>query len=325
MKQVEMHVDELERLSQDIRDAGEPLEPDYSRWERAERMLEYPKVLLSSSPEALRAALAPYASTATVEAEYGDVVVEGSLDTLAHHGPRAKNPAPCLRENRELGVECVGVSHLDLDALGGVLAILGRKPEAEGFWKLAAYVDTHGPHRLGEAGAEPVDVARLHAFWAWSEMHRVFPPRDGGVLDVTDRVEEAKRALVAILDGDQSFLRAGEEFARREEELNSSSFVQVVGEVIVRVSPAFVNHLYATPDGRICRGVVSFNATRGEITASLAEPVPGVSCRKLVQELWGPRAGGHDGIAGSPRGERRSLEDLQAAAERLASLVEAAG
>jgi hypothetical protein len=100
--------------------------------------------------------------------------------------------------------------------------------------------------------------------------------------------------------------------------------VQVVGDVVVRVSSTFVNHLYATPDGRICRGVTAFNTTRGEITVSLAEPVSGVSCRKLVQELWGPLAGGHDGIAGSPRGERRSLADLQAAAERFAEMIRSA-
>lgn len=32
---------------------------------------------------------------ATVEAEYGDDVVEGEILTLAHHGSRSNNPAPC--------------------------------------------------------------------------------------------------------------------------------------------------------------------------------------------------------------------------------------
>ena len=32
---------------------------------------------------------------ATVEAEYGNNVVEGTKVTLAHHGPRSNNPAPC--------------------------------------------------------------------------------------------------------------------------------------------------------------------------------------------------------------------------------------
>lgn len=32
---------------------------------------------------------------ATVEAEYGDECLEGTMATLAHHGPRANNPAPC--------------------------------------------------------------------------------------------------------------------------------------------------------------------------------------------------------------------------------------
>jgi hypothetical protein len=89
-----------------------------------------------------------------------------------------------------------------LDALGGCLALLGRKPEADAFWALAAHVDVRGPHRLGEAGASEGDLARLHAFWAWSAENRVFPPRDGTVADITEAVEAAGEALGRILGGD---------------------------------------------------------------------------------------------------------------------------
>ena len=43
-------------------------------------------------------------AAATVEAEYGDICVEGKDVTLAHHGPRSGNPAPC---NTEVGALCV--------------------------------------------------------------------------------------------------------------------------------------------------------------------------------------------------------------------------
>ena len=35
-----------------------------------------------------------------------------------------------------------------------------------------------------------------------------------------------------------------------------------------------------------------------------------ISARAFVQSLWGPDAGGHDGIAGSPRGWKLSEEEI---------------
>ena len=75
---------------------------------------------------------------ATVEAEYGDRVIEGWRITLAHHtAAYAHCPAPCNNgearklENGEAQIVC---SHLDLDTLGGCLALMGEKPEDAAFW-----------------------------------------------------------------------------------------------------------------------------------------------------------------------------------------------
>lgn len=53
----------------------------------------------------------------------------------------------------------------------------------------------------------------------------------------------------------------------------------------------------------------------------VAAPVPGVSCSELVQELWGPEAGGRDTIAGSPRGRAMTLADANKAVIRLQALL----
>ena len=42
-----------------------------------------------------------------------------------------------------------------------------------------------------------------------------------------------------------------------------------------------------------------------------------VSAKELVQELWGNEAGGHPGIAGSPRGKEMTEKDMK----QLAKLV----
>ena len=115
------------------------------------------KILISANPEALKKELDNFSKTVTVEAEYGSVVVEGTELTLAHHGDRSGNPAPCLHEGK-VDCDAIGLSHVDLDAMGGVLAVCGRKPVAPSFWELAAFVDVNGPHKLPESGASEEDL-----------------------------------------------------------------------------------------------------------------------------------------------------------------------
>ena len=58
------------------------------------------RFVLSSDPRKLAAAIANQPS-ATVEAEYGDALVEGSVLTMAHHGPRTgQKAAPSLASSR---------------------------------------------------------------------------------------------------------------------------------------------------------------------------------------------------------------------------------
>jgi hypothetical protein len=280
------------------------------------------KFIVSNNAANLAAALAAFKWTATVEAEFGDVCVPGSALTLAHHGSRAANPAPCAAPNGcGDGIEAVGLSHLDLDALGGCLALLGRKPEADAFWALAEFVDTRGPHRLTEAGASEEDLARLHAFWAWSADHRVFPPRDGSALDITEAVEAAGEALGRILGGDADLLAAGTAFKAAGEALSAASLVEIVGGVLLRQHSGFVNHLYTTPAGEVAKAVVGFNPATGAVTVSFADAPPAGGAVKVVQELWGPLAGGHAGIAGSPRGEPLTLDDAHKAVEAVLAVL----
>jgi hypothetical protein len=256
----------------------------------------------------------------TVEAEFGDEVVEGLRYTLAHHGPRAANPCPCLEDNHTSHVPgIIGISHVDLDTLGGILAILGIKPEDPDFWAAAAQVDIRGVHHLSEITTDERVVEALNAYWAFSETHRVFAPRDGRVLDVTAEINEHAEALAAILGGDEALTGAGRWWAATKEELAKDSFVEVVGGVVLRKSESFVNHLY---DGN--QAVVAYNTTSMAITVSLADPIPGISCRALVQKLWGPEAGGHDGIAGSPRGREMAWSQAVEAVRVLADALYAA-
>lgn len=261
-------------------------------------------------------------ASATVEAEYGSTLVEGSVLTMAHHGARAGQPAPCSYPNGcAKGVEFVGLSHVDLDSLGGCAAILGLKPENDSFWDLAEFVDLNGPHKLAESGASEKDVLRLYAFWAWSKENRVFPPRDGSVADVTNEVIAGIEAITKILSDDSDMIYDGEKFRREEEALNKASFEEFLEGVIVRSHDQFTNHLYNTPDGQAAKAVVAFNGSFDSITVSFADAPNGISACEIVQKLWGKEAGGHKGIAGSPRGQAMDMDDLEECAQAVAEAL----
>jgi len=251
---------------------------------------------------------------ATVEAEYGSVLVEGKLLTLAHHGERAHNPAPCVATVEPNQVETIGLSHFDLDTLGGVMVVTKHPaayPNHAGFWELAAFVDVNGAHRLCQAEASEEDIRALQAFWAWSTSNRYFPPRDGTAVDCTEFLQKATEVITAILDGDESLLTAGDANAVKQAELEVQSFLRWHGNVLVREADAFVNHLYEH-EGHVAQAVIAFNTKTKAITVSAENPSVPLNCCALVQELWGPEAGGHKGIAGSPRNVEMTEADFEA-------------
>jgi hypothetical protein len=272
--------------------------------------------------------IAPSASLAStvaahvsVEAEYGSVVARGSEYTAAHHQPTGEfagthvggsQPAPCNNPTIPyLPGATVLVSHFDLDTLGGVLRVAGEDdyfaPEFDGFWKLAEFVDVSGPHKLALSGADEADIRRLQAFWAWGQANRASFARDA-VTNLTEYFSQAADALREILEDNAEYLAAGEAMVAREAALNADSFMGTAEGIITRTSDSFVNHLYTAPgETTPAKVIVAMNTKFGSITISLADPIPGVNCRDIVQGLWGPEAGGHAGIAGSPR-ERRMTE-----------------
>lgn len=255
----------------------------------------------------------------TIEAEYGSYVWEGSLFTAAHHqasGPFAgrhqggTEPAPCNNPNIPFLTEgTIGVSHMDLDTLGGICRAMGVPMFSgyESFWDLSEFVDVSGPHKLKNANASETDLERLYAFWAWSQANRL--PRATELTDITSYVEGAIHALQRIMNLDAEMIEAGRVFKANEQALNKESLVKVVGTVAVRRSESFVNHLYTTVSGMECATVIALNTKFKSITLSSADGQ--VDCCAVMQKVFGPDAGGHKGIAGSPRGVEFGEEDLE--------------
>lgn len=287
--------------------------------------------VLTTTPVSLTVE-AEYGSYVAEGAFYTAAHHQGSGPFMGRHLVEGGRPSPC--NDTAIPVlsdgEIILLSHLDLDSIGGTLRAMGgfkdifpatvipkdahvvdallNRAQVQTFWDLAEFIDCHGAHKLGVAvklGATRRAVHQIYAYWAWSKSPEGGPrlPRDQ-VSNVTDTVIAAGSVLRRIFNDDADLLAAGDAFRAEEQALNERSFNTRTGDVLVRVatkSRDFVNHLYADPQGEPAKAVACYNAESGSVTISLADPVPGVSCRTLVQSLWGMEAGGHDGIAGSPR------------------------
>jgi hypothetical protein len=277
----------------------------------------------------------------TVEAEYGSFVMEGTVFTAAHHqgsGPFAGRhlpgfeetgrPSPCNDEDIPvLGHhDVVALSHIDLDSVGGALRTVADfaplfDGRFAGFWALAEHIDVSGAHRLDPHHEW---APALRAVWAWMQVHRPRLSREE-IEDCSEFMHAAGQMLVRLLEGDADLLAAGQAMADAEAELNGESMVRVAeaGDrlVVVREAPQFTNHLYRLLDGRVAAAVVAYNTVMKSVTVSLADPIEGVVCRDIVQALWGPDAGGHAGIAGSPRGQEMTAADLDACVESTVEAV----
>jgi len=271
--------------------------------------------------------------TLTVEAEYGAWVAQGSRYTAAHHQPIGSEfsgrhiggarPAPCNDPNIPLLEEndVALISHIDADTIGGLMRahpdyVSYFSEKHQGFWDYIEFIDTNGWHK---ADAQSPDHPKLSSFACWSQKNRPVISRTVNN-DMTEYCLKAMHFLSEVLEGQH--LELGVEYLKNEEILNQKSWVRTTPfGLVIRRSTTFVNHLYRDPSDELGVAVINLNEKDGVITLSLADPISGFSCRSFVQELWGDKAGGHDGIAGSPRGQLMSEQDFLSAINRFSQAL----
>ncbi len=254
---------------------------------------------------------------ATVEAEYGDKVIEGSVITLAHHGERSSNPAPCndpRADKVNLNQDAVIlVSHMDLDTVGGIMKLQGKLPEDPEFWKAAEYIDVNGPHHVYELDNEIQN--KLNAVYAWEQDNRK-PIDRNSVTDITANIDEYSAAVDKAVDlfneEHINVISRGAEWAKTTTNAVENCLLAETTRVRVFATDGpFCNASYYSPTlDKIIPAVVSFNKKFNSITLSFEDGGKEASAKEIVQALWGSEAGGREGIAGSPRGQEMTLDDL---------------
>lgn len=251
---------------------------------------------------------------ATVEAEYGDECLEGTMVTLAHHGPRSGNPAPCNTSDvpKLPPFATVVVSHIDLDTLGGIYALQGRKPEDDRFWEAAEMIDVKGVHHIHELDKDIQD--KLNAYYAYNDGQ----PRQRytEAIDVTKQIDDTYNVVNAIVDINDpehdKLITAGKEWAQtREKEVEDQLVYENKDVRVFDTNGIFCAASYFSPNqNTICPATVTYNEKFKSITLAFEDGGKQLNAKEIVQELWGPEAGGREGIAGSPRNVEMTKNDL---------------
>lgn len=251
---------------------------------------------------------------ATVESEYGDECLEGTMATLAHHGPRANNPAPCNTPDVPVlpPFATIVVSHIDLDTLGGIYALQGRKPEDDRFWEAAEKIDVEGAHHIHELDQDIQD--KLNAYYAYNDGQ----PRQRytEAIDVTKQIDDAYNVVNAIIDINDpehdKLIAAGKEWAQiREKEVEDQLVYENKDVRVFDTNGIFCAASYFSPNqNTICPATITYNEKFKSITLAFEDGGKQLNAREIVQELWGPEAGGREGIAGSPRNVEMTKNDL---------------
>lgn len=271
------------------------------------------KVILAPSKDMAAEYAANNIVAASVEAEYGDDVVRGRLVTLAHHGPRCGNPAPCVAQVSKINGGTILVSHIDLDTLGGIMALTGIKPAAPDFWEGAAFVDVMGPHHIHELPTRVQNA--LNAYYAFTEAHR--GERITAITDITEAIKPHMSVIMCLCGDDTptkaTLLREGVEWHNRVTQAVEDCLTYENENVRAFKTPGvFCASSYYSPSiGAVAKATVTLNSKFGAITVAFEDGGKAHSAKALVQSLWGGEAGGRDGIAGSPRNWGKTEKELE--------------
>ena len=254
----------------------------------------------------------PFEAHCCVETEYGDWALEGTIYTANHHLPKyAGQPAPCnvdlpkdYHTGLPMGVNIV-VSHIDLDTVLGVMGLMGEWyfiPKK--FREVAEFIDLNGPHHIYMFDQETQDL--FNAYWAWNALPENRAPRVADITDITATIHKYIEFFELLFDlyahNSPPLIKEGREWAANiQRETESKLLMETENYRVFSTDGVFCGASYYSPTHRtIAKAVVSFNEKFKAITVSCSDG--SLDCRALVQSLWGPEAGGHKGIAGSPRG-----------------------
>lgn len=255
---------------------------------------------------------------ATVEAEYGDHVLKGRLATLAHHHKDYKNcKAPCNADVEPISpYSTIVISHIDLDTIGGIMALMGEKPDDKQFWSDVEFIDLNGPHRINDISIE--NKKRMEAYWAWSSENNIFP-RLTSIADVTELVKRNFDIIKKILENDNHLIAKGNEWRQLIDEkvdrclVEENEMIRIFKTKGVSCKSSYFSKKYK----RNIPITLTYNERAKDITLATCSNT--INAEEIMQSLFGSLAGGRESIAKTPRGKKVPYQDFLLTIEKVKS------
>lgn len=135
-------------------------------------------------------------------------------------------------------------------------------------------------------------------------------------IDVTKQIDDTYNVVNAIVDINDpehdKLITAGKEWAQtREKEVEDQLVYENKDVRVFDTNGIFCAASYFSPNqNTICPATVTYNEKFKSITLAFEDGGKQLNAKEIVQELWGPEAGGREGIAGSPRNVKMTKNDL---------------
>ena len=281
------------------------------------------KDLTAAQQIVLREGKAPIA---TIEAEYGNTVVEGVKATYAHH-VAPWTTAPSLQKNNgAFSVEdildssnYILVSHIDLDVICGILSILNAYDVRDAVKEAVNYIDCNGQHKLGSV-KDPEGKAFIESYIGIISKFRA----PVGTEDVTDYCKMVGNILMGNREKDTDWAELGARVLAQKETEASKATVLKNNGVVLYDAPENVfglNSAYTVAGEEFGYTVVYSNKFKTITVAAAAGKDQPIDMVDFMQGQFGSAAGGHYGIAGSPRGVEYTLADAMNVFEAITKIV----
>lgn len=135
-------------------------------------------------------------------------------------------------------------------------------------------------------------------------------------IDVTKQIDDTYNVVNAIVDINDpehdKLITAGKEWAQtREKEVEDQLVYENKDVRVFDTNGIFCAASYFSPNqNTICPATVTYNEKFKSITLAFEDGGKQLNAKEIVQEFWGPEAGGREGIAGSPRNVEMTKNDL---------------
>ncbi len=266
------------------------------------------------------------APIATIEAEYGNTVVEGVKATYAHH-VAGYTTAPALQGNNgDFSVEdildssnYILISHIDLDVICGILSVLNAYDVRDAVKEAVNYIDCNGQHKLGSV-KDPEGKAFIESYIGIVSKYRA----PFGAEDVTDYCKMVGNILMGNQQKDVDWAELGAQVLAQKEAEASKATVLKNNGVVLYDAPENVfglNSAYTVAGEEYNYTVVYSNKFKTITVAAAAGKDQSLNLVEFMQGQFGTEAGGHYGIAGSPRGKEYTLADAMNVFEDITQIV----